>query len=429
MKRWIYILVVCFLSLGFSSCDDMGWVSDWKSVYSDFESYGDTPFGVSHLRDILNKDQRVPDVKEKAYKDHNLPVLSMCRRDSLYMMELLGSDYSRVFVANTFDVFGTYGDRKELKLDGHCFSLTNFVKDANNHKHSTISLSTIVDETTQKKYKFPTEMCSSYFSEEAINYLNSGLKRKAKVLASVDGHPIAICYELKKNVKVTLVSAPFLFTNYGCSFSVETVDSGELWSSYARNVNLTLILSIMRESGFANSRDPRYMDPMSIIIKPYELDSEERFYSTNPVPSNMLRTILYLFLPIVCLLFFVLVLPFCIKRRQRIIPVIKVNENKTVPFVCQLGELYCGNNEYTDLMKMRIVTFYADVKKRLHIDLNDKKMLDQNALSLASVTQTDVNTIKILLRNLNKAKVSVDSRKMISYVKQMDMLTKKMNGK
>ena len=66
-----------------------------------------------------------------------------------------------------------------------------------------------------------------------------------------------------------------------------------------------------------------------------------------------------------------LYLNFRAKRRQRIIPVLEKNENTSLTFIQNIGQLYYSQHNHRQIALQKIRLFLADVRERYHINITD----------------------------------------------------------
>lgn len=102
-----------------------------------------------------------------------------------------------------------------------------------------------------------------------------------------------------------------------------------------------------------------------------------------------------LILALITLLIFIL---FEMKRRQRIIPVIKPNENSSVAFTETIGRLYYNNKNHTNLAEKMIQHFFEFVRSNYYLNTN---VLDPEFVRLLSAKSgKDIATTDSLIYNM-----------------------------
>ncbi len=100
---------------------------------------------------------------------------------------------------------------------------------------------------------------------------------------------------------------------------------------------------------------------------------------------------------IITVLIFVL---FTAKRRQRIIPVIKPFENKSLQFIRTIGRLYYSSKNHKDIALKKYNYLQHYVLSKYYIHLSDVKYEDHGII--AEKTGVDVETVKKVLLNYIK---------------------------
>ena len=327
-----------------------------------------------------------------------------------------------------------------MTTDSRPVSIKDFFEDANKNKKTHITLTKIKDETTGKEYDFPKLFCTTHIGN--TQRLDSCLGLQPKVLASENGQPIAICYDFGDR-KMTFISAPILFTNYGSSFELSKVDKEYYKKVFKdrknakRTISFSLLNSILGNSGFHRhyTGKPNRIGPTAIVLQPYDSDaSKGHGYETtvlSPVKDGtqnsqfvdpIFKSLAKDFISLLVIMF---VIPFAFKRKQHIIPTIDGHRNRTKEFIIQESELYDSRKEYNDLTKKMYNLFCNQIKDRLRCDLNDKKQFQNNILTLSKASKIEFNVISSFLSLMNDIK---SGRKSIEnkdeMAKAIDMMDK-----
>lgn len=164
--------------------------------------------------------------------------------------------------------------------------------------------------------------------------------------------------------KIVFVSTPLIFTNYGM------LDGNN--SEYIfRLLNELKGLPLKRLEGYG--------------VK-YTNDSTPlRYFLSNPP----LRWGLYLSL-LTVLLFMI----FTARRRQRVIPIVRDPENKTVEFTELIGTLYFQRKNHTDLLQKKFTYFAETLRRSIQVDVENED--DDEALSRRISSKTGLEEEKIM---------------------------------
>src|SRR5690606_2983457 len=134
--------------------------------------------------------------------------------------------------------------------------------------------------------------------------------------------------------------------------------------------------------------------------RPIYLDS---YYKTGkPVNISPLRVILlnkhlkwaYYTVLIGCLLFVF----FEGKRKQRVVPILTPNTNKTYEYTQTIAGLYLENRDNHEIARKQIALFLEYIRTRLRIPTEN---LDERFFrQLASVSDNDISTVKLLFEKI-----------------------------
>lgn len=181
--------------------------------------------------------------------------------------------------------------------------------------------------------------------------------------------PVAMRYQAGSG-EIIIVTTPLLFTNYGM------LDAGN--ADY-----LFRFLNSMKD--FPVVRVEAYTASHRAEESPFKY-----FLSQRP-----LRWGLYLTL-IVLLLFMI----FSAKRKQRVIPVVRKPENKSLEFTELIGTLYYQKKNHADLVRKKYVYFAENLRRNHQIDVEDSSDDEALARQIALKTGGDADNIFSLLRSL-----------------------------
>lgn len=108
------------------------------------------------------------------------------------------------------------------------------------------------------------------------------------------------------------------------------------------------------------------------------------------------------------MLFFV----FRARRRQRVIPVMPLPENKSVELAQVLGTIYYRRGDHRDLLNKKFRFFAYALRKRLFIDITDPEADEQSVATLSSVTGRPAQELKTQLQTIRSALKSADDEQL-----------------
>ena len=96
---------------------------------------------------------------------------------------------------------------------------------------------------------------------------------------------------------------------------------------------------------------------------------------------------------------------FCVfyaRRRQRVIPVVKQPENKSLEFVKLIGTLYYQKHENRDLLQKKYSYFAETVRRQLLIDVDDEESRRENITQLALRTGMPEAEVRMILDKVKR---------------------------
>ena len=142
-----------------------------------------------------------------------------------------------------------------------------------------------------------------------------------------------------------------------------------------------------------------YLEDRPLVWDNYKKSG--RVVITSPMRFVLNQTALKwaYYLTIIGLLLFVI---FRAKREQRIIPIIKPNENASVEFARTVGALYYQNKDYSDLIQKKISYFLAYLRSTFYIETNT--LNEQTAKLLAAKSGKPLQETKALIDQLSHLK-------------------------
>lgn len=195
-----------------------------------------------------------------------------------------------------------------------------------------------------------------------IVYFTIKNKDSLEVLAHDSQNPIAIRRKIGKG-EFIVHGAPILFTNYYL-----------LESNYHRHAENML--------SYINRDELHWYDANFDYVKEVNNQTPLRFILSN----ESLKWALYLFM--FTMLIFVL---FNSKRKQRIIPIIEPEQNKSLEFAKTIGDLHFQAKDYNDLIQKTITYFkeYIRNKLRIHIDF-DHPLFVETFVNKTNANKEDV---------------------------------------
>jgi hypothetical protein len=164
-----------------------------------------------------------------------------------------------------------------------------------------------------------------------------------------------------------------------------------LWTNYGvldPEINGLLFRAMSQFRGLPVTRTDAYA-PKNEINK----ESPLRYWLQNAP----LRWCVYL-----TLLGLLLFCVFYARRRQRVIPVVKQPENKSLEFVKLIGTLYYQKHENRDLLQKKYSYFAEIVRRQLLIDIDDEESRRENITQLALRTGMPEAEVRMILDKVKR---------------------------
>ncbi len=164
-----------------------------------------------------------------------------------------------------------------------------------------------------------------------------------------------------------------------------------LWTNYGvldPEINGLLFRAMSQFRGLPVTRTDAYA-PKNEINK----ESPLRYWLQNAP----LRWCVYL-----TLLGLLLFCVFYARRRQRVIPVVKQPENKSLEFVKLIGTLYYQKHENRDLLQKKYSYFAEIVRRQLLIDVDDEESRRENITQLALRTGMPEAEVRMILDKVKR---------------------------
>ena len=236
----------------------------------------------------------------------------------------------------------------------------------------------------------------------SVDTIDFRLPDNCRALSGLDSHgtdhATAVSIPVGEG-EIIWASTPLLFTNYGILDRDNYLYVFRLLSQLGR-------LPVVRTEAYnPKAEDEAEQTPLRYIL------------SQPP-----LRWALYLTL-LTLLLFMV----FTARRRQRVIPVIKAPENRSLEFVRHIGTLYALRKDYRDIVLKKYAYFAEELRRVLHIDLTDASADDRHLQRLFEQTGIERQKLEELvhgLRRLAAQEGQISEDEMTRYLRQMNEVIK-----
>lgn len=218
----------------------------------------------------------------------------------------------------------------------------------------------------------------SYSHFYKYNPLNTTLARKEVEYAKTDSThlnkthqwSVAITQPIGEG-EITLVSTPYMFTNYGM------LDQGN--AAY-----LFRLLSRLKDAPVVRTE----------AYGPTKGESQTPFRYLLSQPP--LRWGLYMTF-IVLLLFVV----FTARRKQRVIPVVSKPKNKSLEFTELIGTLYFQKKNHSDLLRKKYIYFAETLRRTIQVNVEDEENDSEPAERIAQKTGMEKEQIESTLRKIH----------------------------
>ena len=206
--------------------------------------------------------------------------------------------------------------------------------------------------------------------------------------------------------KIVIATNTLLFTNYG-------VLHPDISAYVGRVMDLVDDKPVVR---FNDSATPKW----------------EKTDSSSPSPlSFLLKNKPTRWTLIVALVAIGVFFVFRARRRQRVIPVMSLPENKSVEFAKVLGTIYYRRGNHRDLLNKKYRYFAYELRRRLFVDVTDSNADVHTVAALASVTGMSASDLQMQLNVLRKALLpddkQLDKEQMRQYIRFMNKVLKHVN--
>lgn len=409
LNRWFVIGVVAFLLIIFLLHYQMPREFSWNPTYS---HYDHEPFGCYVFDSLLTEnmpqgysvtDNSLPQLAKDSTPRGILVVaddasLSKIDIDALYQMMNSGS---QVLVASNH--FGKLEDTLNLETE-YQYNYWK-VKDAIKKKEERDTLRWITDTlgTTTREYLLFKPLCEWYIRDAVIVDSLPGDSVRERpyhdsisYMATFNNKPIAYTQQVGRG-RLTIVSAPLLFTNY----TMLDMDNAGLVFRFLSSMKH---LPVVRTITFCpNAKDASQLTPL-------------RYFLSQPP----LRWAVYLslVLAVLCLLFET-------RRRQRVIPVMQEPENHTIEFIELIGTLYYHSRERRSLVLRKYIYFAEELRRSLHVDITDDEDDGTELQTIATQSGVPIEDVQRLVEELRLLEAADDDTEISR--KDMKRLIDEMN--
>lgn len=409
LNRWFVIGVVAFLLIIFLLHYQMPREFAWTPTYA---HYDHEPFGCYVFDSLLNEDmpqgysvtnRSLPQLAKDSTPRGILIVaddasLTQIDVDAIYQMMNCGS---QVLVASNH--FGRLEDT--LKLETEYTYIYRKLKDFIKKKEGRDTLRWVTDTlgTQPRDYMLFSPLCEWYIRDAVIVDSLPGDSVRERpyhdsisYMATFNNRPIAYTQQVGRG-RLTIVSAPLLFTNY----TMLDMDNAGL---VFRFLSTMKHLPMVRTTTFCpEAEDASQLTPL-------------RYFLSQPP----LRWAIYLSLGLA-----VLCLLFGTRRRQRVIPVMKEPENHTIEFIELIGTLYYQSRERRSLVLRKYTYFAEELRRTIHVDITDDEDDGTEMQTIANQSGIPVEDVQRLIEELRLLEAA-DNETEISR-KEMKRLIDEMN--
>ena len=395
-SHWFIIFIVAFLVIMFAVEYHLPKKFVWTPT---FGHYDDQPFGCAVFDSLLSA---------------SLPNGYTLSKKTFYQLEEEDTLHSRGILAVAHDMALTDIDVKSLlkmaergnKVMLASTMFSRYLKDTLNFesyrfyfsplalkKYATSllakdSLCWVGDSAvySPRTFYFYPQLCSSYFWGDSLP--GKELARKAlhvneyRYEVEVDSVsteseqdtlryvPVAMTCPVGKG-EVILVSTPLIFTNYGILDGNNSAYIFRLLSQMGE-------FPVVRTEGYVKETAEMQQSPFRYLL------------SRQP-----LRWALYLTM-IAILLFMI----FTARRRQRVIPVIREPENKSLEFTELIGTLYYQKKDHADLVHKKFIYFAEELRREIQVDIEEVADDERSFRRIAQKTGMDAEEIGTFVREV-----------------------------
>lgn len=178
--------------------------------------------------------------------------------------------------------------------------------------------------------------------------------------------------------KIVIATNTLLFTNYGVLHPEISAYVGRVMALVADKPMVRFSDTYSMRQGEMDGQSP---SPLSFLLK-----------------NKPTRWALFMALAAIVLFFI-----FRARRRQRVIPVMPLPENKSVEFARVLGTIYYRRGDHRDLLNKKYLHFAYEVRRRLFVDVTDPAADQHTVAALANVTGIPASDLQMQLRVIREA--------------------------
>lgn len=178
--------------------------------------------------------------------------------------------------------------------------------------------------------------------------------------------------------KIVIATNTLLFTNYGVLHPEISAYVGRVMALVADKPMVRFSDTYSMRQGEMDGQSP---SPLSFLLK-----------------NKPTRWALFMALAAIVLFFI-----FRARRRQRVIPVMPLPENKSVEFARVLGTIYYRRGDHRDLLNKKYLHFAYEVRRRLFVDVTAPAADQHTVAALANVTGIPASDLQMQLRVIREA--------------------------
>ena len=313
-------------------------------------------------------------------------------------------------------------------------------------------------------YDFPAVFSNCRLDMEQLRRLESHVREMAarrvtsEVIATIDGEPVAWRLSLGRRTSLVVTSVPILFTNYGMTYNegrwnplifallsdagfkkVGVRYSADIYQAVADSAEEYPAEVVDAEEYVAEGEETSGEVVSKVVCKckiygdDYSKRNEFKIYESES--SKIVRKTVaqsddeadgdtwwqYV------LLAFLLMLPWLVRRRQRVIPIIEAPVNKTTELIRHAAAVYEHQGDYENLVQKRAAVFYAFMKHRYDIDLAAEgasgKVIDE-VVHLTSLSRYEIYStltkLHEVMRGRKQGLVAADAMSMVDHIERIE---------
>lgn len=391
-SRWFIVGIVVFLFIMFAIEYHLPKKFVWNPTFSHYDVQplgcalfdsilsASLPNGYTLSRKTLYQMEQEDSVGKQGILivANNLPwgesdinaLLKLAERGNKIM--LVSNNYSKV-MEDTLKFYCTYSYFRPAALKKYA---TSFMK------KDTIYW--VADSVYSRQlFRFYPQFCSSYFRDNdslparrlaeknMVGDMAEALSETDSVTVYRNYHPLMAMARPWGKGEIILVSTPLLFTNYGML-------DGNNANYIFRLLSQMGELPIVRTEGYTKETAQVQQSPFRYLL------------SHTP-----LRWALYL-----TMITIVLFMIFTAKRRQRVIPVVREPENKSLEFTKLIGTLYAQKKDHADLVHKKFTYFAEVLRREIQVDIEEVADDERSFHRIAQKTGMETDEIAKFIREM-----------------------------